>query len=103
MKILLGYFNAKLGRENIFKPIIGNENLHRDSKDNGARFANLATSKNLVVRRTIIRTKTFVNTRTPIVNSQLATAHVLRKVVKVQNILHGKLLFYVTPIVVPTE
>jgi hypothetical protein len=25
MKILLGYFNAKVGRENIFKPTIGNE------------------------------------------------------------------------------
>jgi hypothetical protein len=29
MKILLGDFNAKVGRENIFKPIIGNESLHR--------------------------------------------------------------------------
>jgi hypothetical protein len=28
MKILLGYFNAKVGREDIFKPTIGNENLH---------------------------------------------------------------------------
>jgi hypothetical protein len=40
--------------------------------------ASLATSKNLVVRRTMICTKTFINT--PIENSQLATAHVLRKV-----------------------
>ena len=28
MKILLGDFNAKVGRENIFKPIIGQECLH---------------------------------------------------------------------------
>jgi len=28
MKILLGYFNARVGRENIFKPTIGNESLH---------------------------------------------------------------------------
>jgi hypothetical protein len=28
MKILVGYFNAKLGREVIFKLKIGNESLH---------------------------------------------------------------------------
>jgi hypothetical protein len=31
MKILLGDFNGKVGRENIFKPTIGNESLHQDS------------------------------------------------------------------------
>jgi hypothetical protein len=28
MKILLGDFGAKVGREDIFKPMIGNESLH---------------------------------------------------------------------------
>jgi exonuclease III len=37
MKILLGDFNAKVGREDIFKPIIGNESLHEASNDNGVR------------------------------------------------------------------
>ena len=37
MKILLGEFNAKLGREDIFKPIIGQESLHQDSNENGVR------------------------------------------------------------------
>jgi hypothetical protein len=54
MKILLGDFNAKVGRENIFKPTIGNESLHQDSNDNGVRIVNFATSKNLVVKSTII-------------------------------------------------
>jgi hypothetical protein len=33
MKILLGDFNAKVGRENIFKPAIGNESLHQITND----------------------------------------------------------------------
>jgi hypothetical protein len=50
MKILLGDFNAKLGREDIFKLIIGNDSLHQDSHDNGVRSINFTTPKNLVVK-----------------------------------------------------
>jgi hypothetical protein len=32
LKILLRDFNAKVGRENVFKPTIGNESLHQDRK-----------------------------------------------------------------------
>jgi exonuclease III len=42
-KILLGDFNVKVGRENIFKPTIGQENLHQDSNDNGVRLVKFAT------------------------------------------------------------
>ena len=31
MNILLGDFKAKVGRENIFKPTIGNDSLHQES------------------------------------------------------------------------
>jgi hypothetical protein len=34
MKILLGDFNAKLRREIILKPTIGNDSLHEISNDN---------------------------------------------------------------------
>jgi hypothetical protein len=51
MKILMGDFNAKVGREDIFKPIIFNESLHESSKDNGVRVVNFA-SKNLIVKST---------------------------------------------------
>jgi hypothetical protein len=54
MKILLGDFNAKVGRENIFKPTIGNESLHEISNNNGVRVVNFATSKNLVVKSTML-------------------------------------------------
>jgi hypothetical protein len=45
MKILLGDFNAKVGREDIFKPTIGNESSHEISNDNGVRVVNFATSR----------------------------------------------------------
>jgi hypothetical protein len=53
MTILLGDFNAKVGREDIFKPTIGNESSREISNDNGVRVVNFATSKNLVVKSTI--------------------------------------------------
>jgi hypothetical protein len=53
MKILLGDFNEKVGREDIFKPTNGNESSHEISNDNGVRVVNFATSKNLVVKRTM--------------------------------------------------
>jgi hypothetical protein len=53
MKILLRDFNEKVGRENIFKPTIGNESSHEISNNNGVRVINFATSKNLVVKSTM--------------------------------------------------
>jgi hypothetical protein len=53
MKIFLGDFNAKVGKKNIFKPTIVNENLHEISNDNGVRVVNFATSKNLMVKSTM--------------------------------------------------
>jgi hypothetical protein len=61
MKILLGDFNAKAGRENIFKPTIGSESLHQESNNNnnnnnnnnGVRIVNFSTSKYLVVKSTM--------------------------------------------------
>ena len=53
MKMLLGDFNTKVGREDILKPIIGQESLHQDSNDNGVSLVNFATSKNLVFKNTI--------------------------------------------------
>jgi len=48
MKMLLGDFNAKVGKENIFKPT-----TDQDSNDNGVRLANFAISKNMVVKSTM--------------------------------------------------
>jgi hypothetical protein len=53
MNILLGDFNAKVGREDIFKPTIGNEILHEINNDNGVKVVNFATSENLTDKSTI--------------------------------------------------
>jgi hypothetical protein len=48
MRILLGDFSAKLGRDDIFKPMFGNEIRQQDINDTGVSIVNFATSKNLV-------------------------------------------------------
>jgi hypothetical protein len=45
MKILLGDFNAKVGREDIFKQTTGNESLREISTDSGVTVVNFITSK----------------------------------------------------------
>jgi hypothetical protein len=53
MKIMSGDFNANVGKEDIFKPTVGNDSLHETSNDNGVRTVNCASSKNLVVKSTM--------------------------------------------------
>jgi hypothetical protein len=45
--MLLGDSSAKVGREDIFKPTIGNESLHNVGNRNGVRVVNFATSESL--------------------------------------------------------
>jgi hypothetical protein len=45
MKILLGDFNAKVSREDIFKPTFGNESLHEIGNDNGIRVVKPQSQK----------------------------------------------------------
>jgi hypothetical protein len=53
MKILLGDFRAKVGRENVFKPTLGLESVQQDRNDNDVRILNFPTSKNIVVKSTM--------------------------------------------------
>jgi hypothetical protein len=52
-EILLRDSNAKVGREDIFKPTIGNESLHKISNDNGVKAVNFATSISLTSKSTM--------------------------------------------------
>jgi hypothetical protein len=53
MKNLLGDFSAKVGREEIFKPTIGNEILHEISNVNGVRVVIFGTSEDITVKSTL--------------------------------------------------
>jgi hypothetical protein len=47
MKILLGDAIAKVGKEDAFKPTVGNKSLLEISNDNGVGVVNFDTSKNI--------------------------------------------------------
>ena len=51
-QIILGDFNAKFGKEDIYKPTIGNESLHNETNNNGVKMIQFAVSKGLNVRST---------------------------------------------------
>jgi hypothetical protein len=53
MNILLGYFNTKVGREDIFKPIVKSESLHLTNNDNKVRVVNFDTSKTVTGKSTM--------------------------------------------------
>jgi endonuclease/exonuclease/phosphatase family metal-dependent hydrolase len=53
LKMLLEDFNSKVEREDIFKPTVGNESLHKIGNANGVRVVNFATYKNLTVKSTM--------------------------------------------------
>ena len=57
VKIIIGDLNAKIGQEEIYRPIIGKYSLHILSNDNGIRLINFACSKNMVVASTLFNHK----------------------------------------------
>jgi len=50
IKIILGDFNAKVGKESIYKPTFGNESLHNETNNNGGKMIQFAISKGLNVK-----------------------------------------------------
>jgi len=45
IKIILRDFNAKVGKEDIYKPTTGNENLHNETNNNGIKLIQFTISK----------------------------------------------------------
>ena len=52
IKIILGDFNAKVGKEAAFYPAIGKFSLHEETTDNGMRLIDFAAARNMVVSST---------------------------------------------------
>jgi len=52
IKIILGDFNAKAGKGDIYKPTTGNESLHNETNNNGIKMIQFAISKDFNTRST---------------------------------------------------
>ncbi|XP_058120479.1 craniofacial development protein 2-like [Anopheles ziemanni] len=52
VKIILGDFNAKVGRESMYRQYIGTHSLHEHSNENGSRLVQFAAASNLVIGST---------------------------------------------------
>lgn len=52
MKIILGDFNAHVGKETIYLGTIGMHSLHDETNDNGKRMIRLASAQNMVISST---------------------------------------------------
>jgi hypothetical protein len=61
IKILLGEFNAKVWREDIFRQTIRHESLSEINNDNGVRIVKFATSKKLATKSTCSHIIAFIN------------------------------------------
>jgi hypothetical protein len=53
MKVILGEFNAKVARQNMFNPTMGRESLREISNDNVGEAVYFATYKNLFIKSTM--------------------------------------------------
>lgn len=52
VKIVLGDFNAKIGREPEYKRVAGRQSLHAECNDNGMRMINFAIARDMMVSTT---------------------------------------------------
>ena len=57
VKIIIGDLNAKIGQEEMYRPITGKYSLHTLSNDNRMRFINFACFENVVVGGTLFNHK----------------------------------------------
>ena len=49
IRMLVGDFNAKVGRKGSFGPTVGKHSLHEKTGDNGFRLISFAAAQNMVI------------------------------------------------------
>jgi hypothetical protein len=59
-RFILGDLNTKIGREEIYRVLIG-RHLHLNTNNNGQRLVDFAAAKNMVVSSTATHVKKFTN------------------------------------------
>lgn len=57
VKLVIGDMNAQIGREELYKPVIGPNSLHAATNGNGQMCVNFAASRGMVVRSTFFPRK----------------------------------------------
>lgn len=55
--IFIGDFNAKVGREKVYRPTIGMNSLHSESNENGNKLISFAAARNMVISSTMFPLK----------------------------------------------
>jgi hypothetical protein len=59
IKICLGDFNAKIGKEIEARPYVGSHSLHVDDNNNGERLVNFATEYKMAITGTLFSHKIY--------------------------------------------
>jgi hypothetical protein len=54
VKMVMGHFNAKMGKEDIFIPVVGQYSLHQTCNDNGLKAVDFTMSRNLKICSTYV-------------------------------------------------
>ncbi|XP_022160090.1 craniofacial development protein 2-like [Myzus persicae] len=55
VKIFLGDFNAKIGKEEVYRPTIGRDSLHDTSNDNGTRQIHFCMTNEMVLSSSVVQ------------------------------------------------
>ncbi|KAE9525900.1 hypothetical protein AGLY_013949 [Aphis glycines] len=80
IKIVLCVLNAKVGKEAVFRPIIGSHSLHEVTNDNGLRLIDFVCGNGLVVKSTMFPNKNVYQGNTDVTRWKVVTESEIGKI-----------------------